>query len=83
MNKKILDYVYHYIDYEISKSRHVDFISSLKSLSISSYSFYFLTMNFITDLSLKNDYNIILVIVDRFSKRVIFKTEKKIQITKE
>ena len=78
MNKKILNYVYYYIDYKINKSRYVDFISSLKSLSISLRYFYFLIMNFIIDLSFKDDYDIVLIIIDCSLKRIVFKPEKKI-----
>ena len=83
MNKKILKYVHYYIDYEINKLRRIDFMSLLKSLSTSSRSFYSLIMNFIIDLFSKDEYDIIIIVVDRFLKRVTFEIEKKVQTIKK
>jgi hypothetical protein len=55
----------------------VGIISLLKPLPIPGRPFYSLIMDFITDLSPDSGYDIILIIIDRFSKRVAFEVERK------
>ena len=43
-----------------------------------SRSFYSLMIDFITDLSFKDGHDMIIIVVNRFSKRVTFKTEKRL-----
>ena len=61
----------------MSKPRRIGFISLLKPLLVFPRPFYSLIMDSITDLSSKGDHDMILIIMDRLSKRVAFKTEKK------
>ena len=83
MNKEILEYVRYCNDCGMNKPRCVDFIPSLKPLPVPPHPFYSLTMDFITDLPPEGEHDMILVVVNRFSKRVAFETGKKAQSAEE
>ena len=83
MSREALRYVRHCVDCGMNRPRRIGSIPPLQPLPVPSRPFYSLTMDFITDLSSKDGHDMIMVVVDRFFKRVAFKTEKKAQSAKE
>jgi hypothetical protein len=67
----------------MNKPRRIGFTPSLKPLPLPPRPFSSLTMDFITDLPPENEHDMILVVVDRFSKRVTFETGRKAQSVEE
>lgn len=83
MSKEALQYVRHCAECGMNKPRRIGFVPSLKPLPTPPRPFYSLTMDFITDLPSEGGHDMVLVIVDRYSKRVAFETGRKDQSTEE
>lgn len=83
MNRDALQYVRYCNNCGMNKPRHVGVLPPLKPLPMPPRPFYSLTMDFITDLPTKDKHNMVLIIVDRFSKRVAFEPGKKAQSAEE
>jgi transposase InsO family protein len=83
IGREALSYVRHCNECGMNKPRRIGFAPSLKPLPVPLRPFYSLTMDFITDLPPEDGYDMILVVVDRFSKRVAFEVGRKDQSAEE
>ena len=86
ISKRMKRYINNCITYQISKSSHEKPLDLLHSIEIID-SYYTIIMDFIIDLSISHDYDILLTLMDKFSKvirlipcKTIISTEEIIQL---
>ena len=74
LSRKIRRYIKHYFNYQLTQIKRHRLYDKLMFIVSSSYFFHIIIMNFV--LTLSNNLNVVLIVIDKFFRRIIFIIDK-------